>query len=359
MRGPRIEYFIILLLFSMSSHLSALPVNGLGEGLDLNVQFRLSGQYDDHGLEKTAGAEDPKPTFALDMNNVNLNLNGSINKEVSYSLSYQLLQSNIDWFYVERKFGSLFEVRAGIDRINTAGFDHKNVAYNHFSPSAFLGHLPLNTRAPSLELKIHPVESTYASVQITDDVLSAGNAGRNSLRFNETNKQPVFIFELGAEIWGLKPLLQFAEYDFRHSVHTAFGVAIDIGSFDAYIDYIVDKRAFRSEAVASGELSDEHSSKVVHVSYDFSGYVAFAKFSEYEVSQGGVDVKGNEFDVDAYAFSDNAQKLSVGTTVRHQKRALESYYYVESTTADFTTESNIQIQSKSTLKYVVGIMGSI
>jgi hypothetical protein len=235
----------------------------------------------------------------------------------------KIVNGYVDIATIHRKFGDNVSVLVGRDYLNVGGFENKTHKFDEDQLSAYstyrLPFLDVNNGKSATVISSmfnHRLLGTI-SLQLTDDVTSsvATTAASDTAwkYINSQHLQPVGIFEWTRTFGILTPMIQVLSYDINHSLYTSAGLAFRMWPLSGYIDYVVDKKAYRD---GDEKRMTRFSNMASRLECNFASVTVFLKYSQMIANQPEIDGIGNSTE---RSFDDNSLMYSAGILMKNSQ----------------------------------------
>jgi hypothetical protein len=340
------------------------PLQTATESTKVTFEMKSELEYNDRGLQKTDDV-DPQATSNIQLDLFRLNFQGKINSKADYRLRVNLLKessSKVEYGYAKMNFGPAY-LLVGKTKINQAGYYQlKSSVYKVQSEVYTSSWKPFSSYQPVIE--VGAKVAGEISLQLTDDIVSAGDEDGDGTQddaiWNTENMQPGWVLAYKGDFNGIKPLLEYGNYDLGHSNFITLGVAVQMMGIDTAIDYTMDNRSSKTpDGDKSKDEVQKISSMVLDLGYEVKGVVKpFFVFSTADIKQSPDDVKGNA--AGSTDFGDNQTTMTLGTHILSFGEATQPYISYSSESGDFIDPADAdKTESKSRTKIRLGLAAKI
>jgi hypothetical protein len=346
----------------------------LAKSAKLGGEFRSELLYDNNKLTETE-AHKAKSSTDIEVQNVNIKLNGMYNNDTEYSFRFNLwdpLQKGgpLDYGYGTYWFNPMVGYSMGKMRVLQGGWDNIDSSYRDHVIGVYAQNLVFGEYENMFAL--HIKAAGLISFQVLNDVV---RDGANGDRWN-TTVHPTWVLGWMGEFGPVKPLIDFGSYDNNKSRWIDVGIKTDMAGLDATLDYYNQNnvhRVFKTDGKATGE-ADVATSITLKVAYEVKNVVTpWIYFSTYENKQADdknlatplADHKFNSQTKDAtgnvtYNFDDNGMVYGVGVNIDGLGKGWTPYVALTSTAGKFESETKAgETKTKSDMQVKIGVLGEI
>jgi len=166
-------------------------------------------------------------------------------------------------------------------------FNPANAANNGAGMQSFSYAPGIRAFNPSIELGLHMLGDL--TLQLFNDV----NTGTSPAATWTTKQQQTWNLEWRGEMFGIRPIVQYGQYDSGHSSHFDLGLNLDVAGFMFTVDYMMVSNSRKGAPGTKADVSTSNRLSV-EVSYDVKGMMTpMIYFSNYTAKIKPTDIAGN------------------------------------------------------------------